>query len=553
MGHAAFSAVFSKMIMLFLIRDEADEYAARSLKFLGTFVASFGEEVAEDGGSHPIIAQTFEEILEITSKQHHVRARICMLVTHIMSSFSQRAEIDENIMDAVIERMTTTFIRDISPVVRQNAIMALQRLQDPDNSEDQVTRAYTYHMETDPVGKVRQSAITAVAKKLPIISNILDRLQDTDEKVRRHTYMQMASFPVKSYKIADRICIMNAGLYDRSDMVKKAVNNILLPNWIAAYENNYPEFIKAIKLDSSDSDLLKFRQLAFDALTTIFKKCKISELIDFLKLGEDKCLSIDKANNLEWLSMWKVVLKMHAEVKTGNDDEEKSDDEDAEPVVHIMPELTLLCNYIEKFTAGFKNPTGQEAKYEKLNFNHCVITLLEIVQLNDFSDLIGCEKLKALMKKILIEHEVSEHVIKEIAQITEQLIPTVEPRLAYFNEIVLEMVKPGGPCEYSRKTIIDNLIGKADMNTKVKANSLKMEMMELKEKENTFVEKKQYTNAQQVRNFLRALKISVSNLISSPKSSSGYRKIRRPQRRTHRTSSPVRRRLKFRIADTRVA
>lgn len=188
-----------------------------------------------------------------------------------MSSFSQRAEIDEPIMDEVTDRMIATFIKDISPVVRQQAILALQRLQDPDNPEDQVTRAYIYHMESDPASKVRQAAITAIAKKLPIFPHILERLHDNDEAVRRHTYLQMSSVPVKAYKIADRISILEAGLYDRSDMVKKAVNNILIPNWTAAYENNFTEFIKAIKLDSSDAELLKFRNLAQDALNAIFK------------------------------------------------------------------------------------------------------------------------------------------------------------------------------------------------------------------------------------------------------------------------------------------
>lgn len=188
-----------------------------------------------------------------------------------MSSFSQKAEIDEPIMDEVIHRMIGTFIKDISPVVRQNAIMALQRLQDPENPEDQVTRAYLYHMESDPVSKVRQAAITAIAKKLPAFPHIIDRLHDSDDKVRRHTYFQMASVPVKSYKIADRIEILSAGLYDRSDIVKRTVHNIVIPNWIAAYENNYTDFIKAIKLDSNDNELLKFRSLAQDALNAIFK------------------------------------------------------------------------------------------------------------------------------------------------------------------------------------------------------------------------------------------------------------------------------------------
>jgi condensin complex subunit 3 len=187
-----------------------------------------------------------------------------------MTSFSQKAEIDEAIMDSVIERMMGTFVKDISPVVRMNAFMALQRLQDPENPEDPVTKVYIYHMESDPIAKVRQTAVTAIAKKLPIINHILDRLQDNDEKVRRHTYLQMAAVPVKSYKIVDRIKFLDAGLHDRSELVKKAVNNVFLPNWIASYDYDYTEFIRAIKLDAVDKDLVKFRELAQDALSAIF-------------------------------------------------------------------------------------------------------------------------------------------------------------------------------------------------------------------------------------------------------------------------------------------
>lgn len=188
-----------------------------------------------------------------------------------MASFSQKAEIDESIMDHVIERMLTTFIKDISPIVRENAILALQRLQDPENPDDPVTRAYIYHMETDPVSKVRQAAITAIAKKLSIVNHIIDRLRDSDEKVRRHTYLQIASYSVKTYKISDRIKIIKAGLYDRSVFVKKAVNNILLPNWIAAYDDDYAKFCKAFNLESSDELVIEFRSLSQDALAVIFK------------------------------------------------------------------------------------------------------------------------------------------------------------------------------------------------------------------------------------------------------------------------------------------
>ena len=56
-----------KMINLYLIREENDECSARMMKFFGTFVASFGEEVNDDGGSHLIVQRVFKEILSVSS------------------------------------------------------------------------------------------------------------------------------------------------------------------------------------------------------------------------------------------------------------------------------------------------------------------------------------------------------------------------------------------------------------------------------------------------------------------------------------------------------
>jgi condensin complex subunit 3 len=187
-----------------------------------------------------------------------------------MSAFSQKAEIDENIIDKIVDRMLF-FMKDVSPNVRAQAVLALQRLQDPENTEDAVTKAYTYHMDSDPAPKVRQATITSIAKKISNMQFIIERLHDVDEKVRRHTYLQMASFSVKSYKITDRIAILSTGLNDRSELVRKTVVNILLANWIGVYDYDYAELIRATKLDSTEKELVKFRKLSDQTLNEVFK------------------------------------------------------------------------------------------------------------------------------------------------------------------------------------------------------------------------------------------------------------------------------------------
>jgi hypothetical protein len=66
LGQAKFVGMFNKVIMACLIRPDSDsENVTKLLKFIGSFVASFGEETTEDGGSHPLIASTFDLILSV--------------------------------------------------------------------------------------------------------------------------------------------------------------------------------------------------------------------------------------------------------------------------------------------------------------------------------------------------------------------------------------------------------------------------------------------------------------------------------------------------------
>lgn len=68
MEHNSFMAAFIRMTRMFLNRDEGDEIGDRVVKFIGNFVASFGEEVDEETGeSHPIIHDLFKEILAVSN------------------------------------------------------------------------------------------------------------------------------------------------------------------------------------------------------------------------------------------------------------------------------------------------------------------------------------------------------------------------------------------------------------------------------------------------------------------------------------------------------
>lgn len=360
MNHDQFMTAFIQVVFVSMHRDENDENANRIMKLAALFIASYGEDGDEETNlTHPIICNAFERILMVKSIVAIVRIHLCQLVTLIMNSFSAKAGIDDSIYESVIENMLV-YLKDVSPTVRVHAIHALQRLQDPENSEDPVLKAYVYHMEFDPAVKVRQATLTAIGKRFAIIPHILDRLQDADEKVRRHVYLQMSSYSVKSYKISHRLQFLESGLYDRSESVHKTVLNIFLPSWISAYENNYVEFVAAIKLDNKDEEIQRFRKIAHIALTEIFKKQKMKDVVASLTFSEEfqNCLPLDKVS-LEALIVWKVIVESHQNyvdskrkdvIQDDNEDNLKESINKDQSILtqELLPELSVFCDFMEK-------------------------------------------------------------------------------------------------------------------------------------------------------------------------------------------------------------
>lgn len=66
MEHSEFFDVFKKVINAFLIVPETQsDNANKILKFIGSFVASYGEMTLPNDECHPLITSTFNEILSV--------------------------------------------------------------------------------------------------------------------------------------------------------------------------------------------------------------------------------------------------------------------------------------------------------------------------------------------------------------------------------------------------------------------------------------------------------------------------------------------------------
>lgn len=259
-----------------LQKSEDDPYGNMIIKFICKFLASFPEDMEVTPAK-----STFQWILGSDGTNPYMRYRLCQFVNTLLASLGPEAALDDTICDLILQYMTNR-LKNPSPIVRAQAIYALQRLQNPFDNEDIVIRFFIYHLQNDPAAKVRQAAITSIARTQKTIPYIIERLWDADERVRRHTYLQMCSYPVKSYRLANRLTFLEQGLTDESMAVKKILTHVMIPQWIESYNRDYIAFLSALKLDSNEDDIIRFQKVAKMTLMEIFTKEKFEELIKYL-------------------------------------------------------------------------------------------------------------------------------------------------------------------------------------------------------------------------------------------------------------------------------
>lgn len=260
---------FLKGIRIWMKYDDTNNFANNGLGFLAQYLSSLRCD-DPDVITHPILRSTFVYFLNTISPSNVIRFRICQFVNLLLSAMSTEANIDDDIFEDILRYMLDR-MKDLSPSVRVQAVYALQRLQLPENPDDAVVRTYQYHLNNDPSVLVRQAVLKSIGRSALTVPIILERLWDVDERVRRRTYLQMSSHPVKSYKVAQRLMLLEQGVADHSEGVRKIVTNVLLPQWLTSYNKKYLLLIAALKLDANQEEIQRFVKVTKKALSYLFK------------------------------------------------------------------------------------------------------------------------------------------------------------------------------------------------------------------------------------------------------------------------------------------
>lgn len=267
-GHDEFQPPFLRGLQSWMKYDENHEYANVGLNFCARYLSTLATGAAVN--THPLIISTITFLLERTSSVANVRFRICQFIGTLLDHMPLEMGLKDDVCSKITKYMLQRLI-DPSAAVRVQTINALQRLQQKNDANDAVTQAYIFHLANDPSSAVRIATLTSIGPSQCTIPSIMDRLQDVEEEVRRHTYQKLCKYPVKMLKVFERVTILERGFNDKSASLREMVSNVLLPQWLQSYGGIYVALIAALKIDGDERELKQFVAVTKQSLFVLFK------------------------------------------------------------------------------------------------------------------------------------------------------------------------------------------------------------------------------------------------------------------------------------------
>merc|ERR1740128_1051807 len=127
---------FLECFKLVLIHGQRENSINLCLDFIAKFAASYevGNEDPDESG-HPFYEGLFDFLLvNHNVKSQSVRFRVCQFINRLLDQHSESASINGDLFDRIYEAMVER-VQDRIASVRVQAVIALQRLQDPTNKE----------------------------------------------------------------------------------------------------------------------------------------------------------------------------------------------------------------------------------------------------------------------------------------------------------------------------------------------------------------------------------------------------------------------------------
>ena len=237
-----FHKALFKNVCKFLVVDDTKQNSGvqRIIQFTAKLVQSLTSS-GDDEEAGDFLLNSLCKASESSSKA--VRLRSVQVIVAVLDLLSDDVsgegfELDEGVFGTLVECMTRR-ARDRNASVRLEAVLALSRLQNPEDKDDPVVELFVHSMEVDPSPFVRKAVLLNIAITSLTLRHILRRVRDSSDSVRATAFRVLSEkVDVRSLSIKQKVALVAAGNGDRSPTVRNIFTAMVRDQWLASLSQN---------------------------------------------------------------------------------------------------------------------------------------------------------------------------------------------------------------------------------------------------------------------------------------------------------------------------
>ncbi|XP_030421268.1 condensin complex subunit 3 isoform X2 [Gopherus evgoodei] len=429
-----------------------------------------------------------------SANSHAVRLRVCQLVNKLLGSMPENAQIDDDLFDKINEAMLIR-LKDKIPNVRLQAVLALARLQDPNDENCPVVNVYNALLENDSNAEVRRAVLSCIAPSAKTLPKIVGRTMDVKEAVRKLAYEVLAEkVHMRALSIAQRVKLLQQGLNDRSDAVKEVVQKKLLQAWLRLTEGDVLELLHRLDVENCPN-------VAVSVLNALFSLSPLSNLVQNCKNLDNRKLipmeDLTAESALYWRSLCEYL---------------KSKGEEGEALMEqILSEPATYADYLSSYLQNM--PVLSEEQREDFSCIENLLTkefigqqLILIIGCMDTTEEGGRKRLLAVLQEILILPTTSTSLISSLVERLLSILKDDDRRIHTVAEIISEVREP--------IVTVDTPVDAAEIRKQqLKLAEIKVKLLETKEALEECITLQDFNRALVLKEKIRELECIKSDLI----------------------------------------
>lgn len=365
-----------------------------------------------------------------------VRYRVCHLLSYIIGNCGG---MDEDLYESISDELSTR-IYDRDSSVRIKAVAALSCFQNDDGGALSLSgKKLRFIMQNDLNSEVRRACMKNLEKNKFTEPFIVERARDIDATNRRILFSRV--LPSYSHftdiSSANRNKLLEWGLRDRDENVRKAAGNWLTTTWMDDTKNDIIEFLDRLNVIESD--------IADIAVRTLLDKNP--GIVNNLKIDSEFFESLTPPLSL----LLRVVFQYC------QDNNETSILEDT--FLEAAEFATLIDHYFTLRNENFKKISDNREALEQNaelaisldiidpdEYNYIIMQLLKIAVDYDYSDGFGRNKMYSVLRSTLSGNTVTEPILPLLMECLRKLAINERD----FCQMTIEIINDLKDSEYER-------------------------------------------------------------------------------------------------------